>query len=180
MLEAAERPSPQLAFALYFLGSAVQNTYDFKAADRIATKALEIAEHCGDIRAIAYARMLSFNCSTVLGRLTLEEAERTGLQVLHESQQARDNYVLNWSYFCIAWDYGVRGLMQEAQDWATRLLEGGKERGDRRAVGFAHLTMMLCPMLKYASMSQSRNSIASTALLPQQPQPYWQGSLLKV
>jgi class 3 adenylate cyclase/tetratricopeptide (TPR) repeat protein len=140
-LEATERPSPQLAFALYFLGSAVQNTYDFKAADRIATKALEIAEHCGDIRAIAYARMLSFNCSTVLGRLTLEESERTGLQVLHESQQARDNYVLNWSYFCIAWDYGVRGLMQEAQDWATRLLEGGKERGDRRAVGFAHLTM---------------------------------------
>ena len=140
-LEATGRPSPQLAFALYFLGSAVQNTYDFKTADRIATKALEIAEQCGDIRAIAYARMLSFNCSTVLGRLTLEESERIGLQVLRESEEARDNYVLNWSYFCIAWDYGVRGLMREARDWASKLLNWGKELGDRRAVGFAHLTM---------------------------------------
>jgi hypothetical protein len=141
ILEATGQPSPHLAFALYFLGSAVQNTYDFKTADRIATRALQVAEQCGDIRAIAYARMLSFNCSTVLGRLTLEEAEKIGMQVLRESQKAKDNYVLNWSYFCIAWDYGVRGLMKEARDWATRLLEWGKELGDRRAVGFAHLTM---------------------------------------
>jgi class 3 adenylate cyclase/tetratricopeptide (TPR) repeat protein len=56
-LEAMEN-SPQLAFALYFLGSAVQNDYDFKAADRIAKQALEVAERSGDIRAIAYARML--------------------------------------------------------------------------------------------------------------------------
>jgi tetratricopeptide (TPR) repeat protein len=133
--------SPQLAFALYFLGSSVQNDYDFKAADRIAKQALEVAERTGDICATAYARMLFFNCSTVLGRFPLEQSERIGLRVLSESEQAGDNYVLNWAYFCIAWDYGLRGLMKEAQSWALKLMEAGQERGDGRALGFAHLTM---------------------------------------
>jgi hypothetical protein len=63
------------------------------------------------------------------------------LQVLSESQQAGDNYVLNWTHFCIAWDYGVRGLMKEAQTWALKLMEAGEKRSDSRALGFAYLTM---------------------------------------
>ena len=133
--------SPQLVFALYFLGSALQINYDFKAGFLRSKQALEVAERIGDIRAIAYARMLYFSCSTILGLFPLEELEEIGLRVLAESHQAADNYVLNWAYFCIAWDYGVRGLMKEAQAWALKLMEAGERRGDRRALGFAHLTM---------------------------------------
>jgi class 3 adenylate cyclase/tetratricopeptide (TPR) repeat protein len=133
--------SPQLAFALYFLGSAIQNNYEFKEAHRRAKQALEVAERISDIRATAYARMLCFNCCTVMGQLPLDMSEEMGLRVLRESHLASDNYVLNWAYFCIAWDYGVRGLMKDAQTWAQKLKEAGQERGDGRAVGFAHLTM---------------------------------------
>jgi class 3 adenylate cyclase/tetratricopeptide (TPR) repeat protein len=150
--------SPQLAFALYFLGSSVQNDYDFKAADRIAKQALEVAERTGDICAIAYARMLFFNCSTVLGRFPLEISERIGLQVLSESEQAGDNYVLNWAYFCIAWDYGLRGLMKEARSWAQKLMEAGQKRGDGRALGFAHLTMAWLDILDGRYVEALRNA----------------------
>ena len=133
--------SPQLVFALYFLGSALQINYDFRAAMQRSQQALEVAERIGDVRATAYARMLLFSCSTNLGLLPLEESEKMGQRVLAESQRAGDNYVLNWAYFCIAWDYGVRGLMKEARAWAQKLQEAGERRGDRRALGFAHLTM---------------------------------------
>jgi class 3 adenylate cyclase/tetratricopeptide (TPR) repeat protein len=139
--------TPQLVFALYFLGSAIQGNYEFKEAERRAKRALAISERIGDVRAIAYARMLLLSCSTVLGRFPLETSEQIDLRVLSESQQAGDNYVLNWTYFCIAWDYGVRGLMKEAQAWALKLLESGRERGDGRALGFSHLTMSWLAMV---------------------------------
>lgn len=59
-----------------------------------------------------------------------------------DCETARDGYISNWAHFAVAFDYMSRGLMNEARDWAWKLMADGRERDDRRGIGMAH--WLLC------------------------------------
>jgi hypothetical protein len=141
MLEAIG-DTPQIAFALYFYCLVLANGCDFWTAEELAKRNLEIAGRLGDHRARAYARTADLYASSILARYSLEEAERMGTELLADCKIARDNYILNWAHFAVAFDYMNRGLMNEARDWAWKLMADGRERDDRRAIGMAH--WLLC------------------------------------
>ena len=133
--------TPQLVFALYFHCMLLEHFCEFRLAEGKAHLALDIAQRVGDVRAQAYALSALFFCSTVLGRYSLDVAERKGAAMLDICEQADDRYILNWAYWSIAWDYVCRGLTKKAHVWAVRLMDAGKRRRDDRAVGMAHWTL---------------------------------------
>ncbi len=55
--------------------------------------------------------------------------------------QSGDNYILNWAYWSIAWDYVCRGLTKQARGWALQLIDAGRRRQDNRALGMAFWTL---------------------------------------
>ena len=61
-----------------------------------------------------------------------------GAECLALSRRLGDNSALNYAYWNVALDYAFRGLMREAREWALKLLDAGRERDDRRALGIAH------------------------------------------
>lgn len=133
--------TPQLVFALYFHCMLLNHFCEFRAAEARAKLALSIAERLNDVRAQAYARSALLFCSIILGRHTLEEAEREGQHVLEICTQSGDNYILNWAYWSIAWDYVCRGLTRNARTWTVQLMEAGRQRQDNRALGMAFWTL---------------------------------------
>lgn len=134
--------TPQIAFALYFYCLVLAAGCDFRTAEELAKRSLEIAGRLGDPRARAYARTGDLYVSSILARYSLEEAERMGTELIADCKVARDGYILNWAHFAVAFDYMSRGLMNEARNWAWRLMADGRERDDRRAIGMAH--WLLC------------------------------------
>jgi len=134
--------TPQIAFALYFYCLVLAAGCDFRTAEELAKRSLEIAGRLGDPRARAYARTGDLYVSSILARYSLEEAERMGTELIDDCKVARDGYILNWAHFAVAFDYMSRGLMKEARDWAWKLMADGRERDDRRAIGMAH--WLLC------------------------------------
>jgi hypothetical protein len=114
---------------------------DFAGAEVRAKLALSIAQRLNDIRAQAYAQSALMFCSTILGRHTLEAAEIEGSRVLEVCIRAGDNYILNWAYWSIAWDYVCRGLTKKARIWALKLIDAGRLRQDDRALGMAYWTL---------------------------------------
>ena len=132
---------PQLVFALYFHCMLLNHFCEFRAAEARAKMAVDIAGRLNDIRAQAYARSALLFCSTILGRHTPEVAEAEGSRVLEVCTQCGDNYILNWAYWSIAWDYVCRGLTKKARAWALQLIEAGRQRQDNRALGMAFWTL---------------------------------------
>ena len=132
---------PQLVFALYFHCMLLNNFCQFHAAEVSAKEAVDIAGRLNDARAQAYARSALLFCSTILGRHSLEQSEAEGGRVLDICTQSGDNYILNWAYWSIAWDYVCRGLTKKARVWALHLIEAGRQRQDNRALGMAFWTL---------------------------------------
>jgi class 3 adenylate cyclase len=132
--------TPQLVFALYFNCMLLNHLCEFRAAEARAKSAVSIAGRLNDTRALAYARSALLFCSIILGRHTLEEAEDEGSRVLEICTQSGDNYILNWAYWSIAWDYVCRGLTKKARAWSVQLMEAGRQRQDNRALGLAFWT----------------------------------------
>jgi tetratricopeptide (TPR) repeat protein len=141
MLEAMG-DTPQIALALYFYCLVLANKCDFRTAEALAKRNLEIAGRLGDARARAYARTADLYVSSILARYSLEEAARMGTELIADCNIARDGYILNWAHFAVAFDHMSRGLMSDARNWAWRLMADGRERDDRRAIGMAH--WLLC------------------------------------
>ena len=73
--------------------------------------------------------------------------ERLGAECLALSRRLGDNSALNYAYWNVATDYAFRGLMREAREGALKLLDAGRERDDRRALGIAHSILALIGML---------------------------------
>jgi len=133
--------TPQLVFALYFQSMLLAQHCDFRAAEARANLALDIARRLGVVRAQAYAQSALFFCSTILGRYSLDVAEVEGAGMLETCTRAGDNYILNWAYWSIAWDYVCRGLTKRARTWTLKLIEAGQKRQDNRALGMAYWTL---------------------------------------
>jgi len=133
--------TPQLVFALYFHCMLLEHQCDFRAAETRAHLAAEIAQRLGDSRAQAYAESALLFCSTVLGRHSLDVAEAQSVRMLEICTRAGDNYILNWAYWTIAWDYVCRGLTKSARAWTLKLIDAGQQRRDDRALGMAYWTL---------------------------------------
>ena len=160
--------TPQLVFALYFHCMLLNHFCEFRAAEARAKAAVNIAGHLNDIRAQAYARSALLFCSIILGRHTLEEAEREGKRVLEVCMQSGDNYILNWAYWSIAWDYVCRGLTKKARHWTVQLMEAGRQRQDNRALGMAFWTLAWIDIQAYRFSDGIANAQRSqrTAITP--------------
>ena len=137
----------QLVFALYFHALALSGCNDFSACEALSRKALEVAERIGDLKARSYAMNGILNASVFLARDPLETMERMGAECLALSRRLGDNSALNYAYWNVATDYAFRGLMREAREGALKLLDAGRERDDRRALGIAHSILALIGML---------------------------------
>jgi class 3 adenylate cyclase len=160
--------TPQLVFALYFHCMLLNHFCEFRAAEARAKSAVSIAGHVNDIRAQAYARSALLFCSIILGRHTLEEAECEGKRVLEICTQSGDNYILNWAYWSIAWDYFSRGLTTKARHWTVQLMEAGRQRQDNRALGMAFWTLAWIDIQAYRFSDGIANAQRSqrTAITP--------------
>jgi class 3 adenylate cyclase/tetratricopeptide (TPR) repeat protein len=133
--------SPQFVFALHIQSMILAHAYEFERAEATSRRALEIALQIGDARAAGYARHALMFCSTLLGRWSLDDAERFGAELIANAEQVGDNYLLNWAYWSVAWDYLFRGLIAEARVWAHKLIESGRQRDDRRTLAMAYWTL---------------------------------------
>jgi len=160
--------SPQLVFALYFQTMLLNHLCEFRAAEARAKSAVSIAELLNDIRALAYAKHALAFCSIILGRHTLEQAELEGKRVLEICKQSGDNYILNWAYWSIAWDYVCRGLTSKARVSTLQLMEAGRQRQDNRALGMAFWTLAWIDVQAYRFRDGSANAQRSqrTAITP--------------
>ena len=110
---------------------------------KIGARDRSTSQRLNDIRAQAYAQSALMYCSTILGRHALEAAEIEGRRMLDVCIRSGDNYILNWAYWSIAWDYVCRGLTNKARIWALKLIDAGRERQDDRALGMAYWTLAL-------------------------------------
>jgi class 3 adenylate cyclase/tetratricopeptide (TPR) repeat protein len=137
----------QLVFAMYFHALALSGCNDFSACQVLSRKALEVAERIGDLKAETYAMNGILHASVFLARDPLETMERLGAECLALSRRLGDNSALNYAYWNVATDYAFRGLMREAREGALKLLDAGRERDDRRALGIAHSILALIGML---------------------------------
>ena len=131
----------QLVFAMYFHALGLAGCNEFSACEAVSRKALEVAERIGDLKAKTYAMNGILHASVFLARHSLETMERMGAECLALSKRLGDNSALNYAYWNIALDYTFRGLTREAREWALKLLDAGRERDDRRALGIAHLML---------------------------------------
>ena len=79
-----------------------------------------------------------------------------------------DSTALNYTYWNIATDCAFRGLMREAREWALKLLNTGRERNDRRALGIAHSIFALVDMLtgNFDEAARHAEECVRTAVTP--------------
>jgi class 3 adenylate cyclase/tetratricopeptide (TPR) repeat protein len=133
--------SPELVFALYFLSLMLANLCEFREGEAKARQALLIAEKTGDVRAIAYARHAVYFLTIVLGQTSRKGMEAMGSQLSAECEITGENYIINWSYWSIAYYFLVCGALREARKWVTKLIETGNARKDQRALGMAYWTL---------------------------------------
>ena len=82
--------------------------------------------------------------------------------------QSGDNYILNWAYWSIAWDYVCRGLTRRARHWTVQLMEAGRQRQDNRALGMAFWTLAWIDIQAYRFSDGIANAQRSqrTAITP--------------
>jgi class 3 adenylate cyclase len=166
-LEAAG-DTPQLVLALSFLAVAFVQECEFRRCEEISVRAMSVAERVGDAKAMAYAHYGLVWSAIVLGRHSAEARQRMIAEFIAESERARDNYVLNWAYWCAAWDCRHRGLMREARERAWRLLDAGRKRDDRRALGQAHFTLAMIDFVEGEYEEAARHGVECirTAVTP--------------
>jgi tetratricopeptide (TPR) repeat protein len=160
--------TPELALILYHYSTALNIGCRFRAGEGFAKRSLEMARRIGDRRAIIYARQSVLHCSVVLARHTLEIAERESAELIAESTGINDNYALNWAHFQIGWDYMYRGLMREAKEWAWKLMDLGRQRGDPRAIGMAHMQLACISLVagQYDEAARNADECLRTATTP--------------
>ena len=134
--------SPQFVFALHIQSMILAHGWEFERAEATSKRALEIALQIGDARAAGYARHALMFCSTLLGRWPLDVAVAPFVQpnTSANAERVGDNYLLNWAYWSVAWDYLSRGLIADARVWAHKLIEFGRQRNDRRTLAMAYWT----------------------------------------
>jgi hypothetical protein len=137
----------QLAFALYFHALALSGCNEFTACEVLSRKANDVAERVGDLRAKSYAMNGILHASVFLARDSLETSERIGAECVALSRRLGESTALNYAYWNVATDYAFRGLMREAREWALKLLDAGRERNDRRALGIAHAIFAMIDIL---------------------------------
>ena len=128
----------QLVFAMYFHALGLAGCNEFSACEALSRRALEVAERLGDLKAKTYAMNGILHASVFLAQHSLEKMERMGAECLALSRRLGDNSALNYAYWNVALNYAFRGLMREAREWALKLLDAGRGRDDRRALGIAH------------------------------------------
>jgi tetratricopeptide (TPR) repeat protein len=95
-------------------------------------------------------------------------AEALGGRLLANSEKIGNNYLQNWAHWCIAWDYLLRGLMNQSRDWAAKLVTSGHERSDPRALGMAYWTLGLIDLvgLSFDDAIANANACIQVAVTP--------------
>jgi hypothetical protein len=94
--------------------------------------------------------------------------ERLGAECVALSTRLGDSTALNYTYWNIATDYAFRGLMREARLWALNLLDAGRERNDRRALGIAHAIFAMIDVLtaNFHEAARHAEECVRTAVTP--------------
>jgi class 3 adenylate cyclase len=136
----------ELVIGSYFEAISHVDALEFHAAHEMASGALAIAERIGDIRGRAYARAMLLLSRIILGLDPLEAADRMKEDLARDCARSGENFILNWAYVFIVFDYFYRGLNKEARTAALRLIASGQERKDPRSISQANL------MLAYIDM----------------------------
>ena len=135
----------ELVTAYYYQTLSLVQNYELRAAHRLMTEALAVADRLDDGRARAYARAGLLHCRTRLGLDTLEEAERRKAELFEDCERLGDNFLRNSVYFLASWDYLYRGLVNDARDIALRIIASSEAIGDPRAIGLRQLDARLDP-----------------------------------
>jgi len=128
----------ELVMAYYCQAQSLISNFEIRAAHDLLLEALAIAERLGDGRARAYARGCLLQTRILLGLDSLEIADQAKRQLMEDGQRFGDNFIRNWSFWFVAWDYFYRGLSKQAREVAVQLIESGNERNDPRALGLAN------------------------------------------
>ena len=126
--------------------------------------ALAIAERLGDGRARAYARCWPLTMNAFLALDSPQAAERLKSDPLKDCLRFGDNYIQNWSFFTIGFDYvcpGVSSRRLARQQPGSSLLE--RSARTRGAMGMAHMVLGYTAMLgddPVACAAHARNACA--------------------
>ena len=150
--------SAQLVFTMYVHALGLAGRTDFAGCERVSKKALEVAERIGDLKAKAYAMNGILHGSAFGACYAREVTERLGVECLALSNRLGDNAALNCAHWNIALDYMFRGLMREAREWALKLLDAGRTRDDRRALGIAHSILAMISLMAGDYLQAARHS----------------------
>ena len=156
-------PSPELVFSLYFLSLMLANLCMFPQGEAKARQAFAVSHLISDVKVAAYARSCLFFLETVLGEIPLEDMERAAKTLIHDCENANDNYILNWAYWSLSYDYMHRGLDLEARRWVAKLIETGKARDDKRALGMGYWLLGWIEIIAQNYEEAERNAAAALA-----------------
>jgi class 3 adenylate cyclase len=129
--------TPDAIIAIYYRSQSLIQSMNFREAHEILLKALPVAERHGNGRAIAYIRGCLLECRSILALDPPEPARIMRDLVMEESRLYGDNFIQNWSYFFVSFDYLYRGLAKEAEEVAVKLFASGEKRRDPRALALA-------------------------------------------
>ena len=158
----------QLVFAMYFHALGLAGCNEFSACEALSRRALEVAERLGDLKAKTYAMNGILHASVFLAQDSLENMERMGAECIALSRRLGDNSALNYAYWNVALNYAFRGLMREAREWTLKLLDDGRERDDRRALGIAHSILAMIELFigNYHEAARHSEECLRTAVTP--------------
>lgn len=133
--------TPELTIAYFYQATSFYMRLELRRALEITNEAFVIAERLNFGRGKAYHLQALVQYRSTLGLDSLEDANKTKADLLDESTRYGDRFILNWSYFSIAWDYMFRGLSKEASAVARELVASGEARNDPRAAGLANFAL---------------------------------------
>lgn len=160
--------TPQLVYIMYFHALGLAGGGDCRACEALSAKALAVAERIGDVKAKAYAMNGILHAAVFLADRPLEVMERMGAECIAQSQLVGDNAALNYAYWNVIVDHTFRGLIREARERIWTLLEAGRERDDRRALGIGYAALAMADVFAgdYSEAIEHADECMRTAVTP--------------
>ena len=107
----------------------------YEEAAVIQRQTSPMADRLGDNRSKAYSLAGEIYISTILAPKLLHEFETLKRGAIKATPDTADAYIQNWSRFVIGWEEFHRGLINNARDAASELMQVGRQINDPRSTG---------------------------------------------
>jgi class 3 adenylate cyclase/tetratricopeptide (TPR) repeat protein len=126
---------PRVVLILHHYTLALLLNGNYREMVYAQNKASAIANRIGDNRAKAYSRAAEILASSIVAPKSPQEYEPLAEESI--TSETADPYVQSWTLWAIGWKALHSGLMNDARNAASELMQIGRRANDPRATGWA-------------------------------------------